>query len=170
MTHLFTIGYEGATPEAFDATLQSSGVERLVDLRAVAVSRRKGFSKTGLAARIEGHGIDYTHLRALGDPKPGRDAARAGQFSLFRTIYAQHLQSAEAQAALEELQSLAERQRLALLCFEADAAHCHRTMVALSVAKASELAIVHLKVELEPKSNGAAARTYDHPYQGLAAA
>lgn len=94
---LRTIGYEGATLEGFLAALRRSRVSLLIDVRAVAVSRRKGFSKTALAAALAEAGIGYLHLRDLGDPKPGREAARAGRMSEFRAIYSAHLRGAVAQ-------------------------------------------------------------------------
>ena len=66
---LATIGYEKATLDDVIGRLQAAGVELLIDVRAVAASRRAGFSKTLLAATLQAHGIDYLHLRALGTPK-----------------------------------------------------------------------------------------------------
>src|ERR1700751_6123716 len=94
---LATIGYEGASAEAFDATLENAGIELVVDVRAVAVSRRRGFSKSSLAARLEAAGLRYVHLRGLGDPKPGRDAARAGDLARFRAVFSAHLETEGAQ-------------------------------------------------------------------------
>src|SRR5262245_40249810 len=98
MQRIATIGYEGATPDAFDAALRAAGVEMLVDVRAVAVSRRKGFSKSALSQRTREGGRDYLHLRDLGDPKAGREAARAGQLNLFRQIFAAHMKTPPAAA------------------------------------------------------------------------
>ena len=69
---LATIGYEGASMQTFLSALQEAQVELLVDVRAVASSRRPGFSKTKLAANLAGKGIDYLHLRGLGTPADGR--------------------------------------------------------------------------------------------------
>src|SRR6476620_7368011 len=124
MTELLTIGYEGSTPEAFDAALTAAGVELVVDVRASAGSRRRGFAKPALSYRLSDAGIRYIHLRELGDPKPGRDAARAGRWSDFRSIFFAHLATPEAVDGLAQLSELAVRQRTALLCYEADAAQC----------------------------------------------
>jgi hypothetical protein len=72
---LFTIGYEGATLPEVIGRLRAAGVEVVVDVRAVAASRRAGFSKTVLRESLAAEGIGYEHVRALGTPKPGRDAA-----------------------------------------------------------------------------------------------
>jgi len=75
-------------------------------------------------------GIDYRHLRALGTPKPGRDAARKGRIAEMHAIYEDHLHDPEAQAQLAEAGEIAAARPAALLCYEADAAGCHRRIVA----------------------------------------
>ena len=79
MRVLATIGYERATLDDVIGRLKRAGVEIVLDVRAVAASRRAGFSKTLLSGSLKAAGIDYLHLRALGTPKPGRQAARAGR-------------------------------------------------------------------------------------------
>ena len=127
---VYTIGYEGTDIDRFVATLKAAGVERVADVRAVPISRKKGFSKKSLCSRLESEGIEYVHFVELGDPKPGRDAARAGQYALFHDIYSRHLDSAEAQASLQALMAAAEEKSTCLLCFEREPATCHRSIVA----------------------------------------
>ncbi|MBI3274723.1 MAG: DUF488 domain-containing protein, partial [Methylocystis sp.] len=130
MSIVYTIGYEGTDIDRLVATLKAVDVSVLADVRAVAVSRKKGFSKTALRARLEDEGITYLHFVGLGDPKPGREAARAGRFDEFRQIYSRHLASADAQTALLSLSKIAQNQAVCLLCFERDPRHCHRSIVA----------------------------------------
>jgi uncharacterized protein (DUF488 family) len=126
---IFTIGYEGTTMEAFLATLKAAGVERVIDVRALPLSRRPGFSKNILAATLADAGIGYVHLKALGTPKPGRDAAKRGDWRTMERIYADQLELPEAQAAAAQLRDLAADKISAVLCFEHDPRHCHRTML-----------------------------------------
>ena len=149
MQSITTIGYEGACPANFDAALAGAGVDLVVDVRAVAISRKAGFSKTALSERLRDRGLQYVHLRGLGDPKPGREAARAGDMALFRRIFGAHLATADAKADLARLQVLAATKTVALLCYEADAEGCHRSIVAKLVANAGNLSILHLTVEPE---------------------
>jgi uncharacterized protein (DUF488 family) len=130
MTKLYTIGYEGTGIDRFVATLKAAGVQLLADVRALPISRKKGFSKSKLRDRIEQEDMRYIHLGALGDPKPGRDAARAGRFDQFRKIYTKHLSQAEAQVCLRELAKLVEEYSTCLMCFERDPTECHRLIVA----------------------------------------
>ncbi len=127
---LATIGYERATLDDVIGRLKAAGVEIVIDVRAVAASRRAGFSKTLLGNSLNAAGIGYLHLRALGTPKPGRDAARAGRVAEMRDIFNAHLEEPQAQLALAEAAEVAAERRAALLCFEADAAGCHRAIVA----------------------------------------
>jgi uncharacterized protein (DUF488 family) len=127
---LATIGYEGRTVEEFVDALIAGGVALLVDVRAVASSRRPGFSKTALAGAVRDHGIDYLHLRPLGTPKSGREAARSGRIAEMRAIYEEHLESVEAQLALAQLIEASASRPAALLCYERDVADCHRNILA----------------------------------------
>ena len=127
---LRTIGYEAATQSAVIACLTAAGVKRLIDVRAIASSRRAGFSKTLLAASLAAAGIEYVHLRALGTPKAGRQAVRAGRPKEMHAIYDAHLAEPEAQLELARAAELAGERPSALLCLEADAANCHRRIVA----------------------------------------
>src|SRR5438270_13202478 len=97
---IFTIGYEGAALQDFVATLQHSCIQRLLDVRQLAQSRRRGFSKNALAAALAEVGISYTHLPQLGDPKPGREAARRGDIAAFQSIFEDHLELPQTKEAL----------------------------------------------------------------------
>lgn len=138
MTQIYTIGYEGTDIERFVQTLKIIGVEQLVDVRAIPISRKKGFSKNGLRERVEAAGVEYVHMSALGDPKPGREAARAGRFDEFRSIYTQHLQTTEAQDALAALRKMIRSKLTCLMCFERDPKECHRTIISEALPKATQ--------------------------------
>ena len=123
---LFTIGYEQTPSRAVLDELESAGVKLLVDVRAVAASRRAGFSKNQLAAGLKERGIGYLHLRGLGTPKEGREAARSGQFRTLHKIYDKHLKTAGAREELDELSALVKQAGpVCILCYERDHRHCH---------------------------------------------
>ena len=127
---LFTIGYEQQTLTDVIGRLKKARVSIVLDVRAVAASRRPGFSKSMLAATLAENGIDYIHLRQLGTPKEGRLAARAGKIGRMHEIFERHLQEPAAQLDLARAGEIAGEKRAALLCYEASAAHCHRAIVA----------------------------------------
>lgn len=143
---LMTIGYERASIEDFLATLRTAGVSVVVDIRELPISRKRGFAKTRLSEALDQHGIEYIHLRALGDPKPGREAARNGDFDRFRKIFAAHFRSDAAQTAFAELLEIAKKQSVCLLCYEREPKHCHRSIVAEKVRGELSTPINHLGV------------------------
>lgn len=126
---LATIGYERAELDDFIATLEACDIEVLVDIRDRAQSRRPGFSKSALSNALAGAGIEYLHLKELGDPKEGREAARNGDFDAFRQIYSAVMASDAAKGALVALEKLASHQNICLMCFERDQLQCHRKIV-----------------------------------------
>jgi uncharacterized protein (DUF488 family) len=130
MTTVYTIGYEGTDIDKIVATLHAVGVKVMADVRAVALSRKKGFSKNALRNRLEAEGIGYVHFVELGDPKPGREAAKAGHFDQFKRIYNAHLVGHPARAALDLLEETVQGAPVCMLCFERDPKTCHRTIVA----------------------------------------
>ena len=131
MKVLFTIGYEGLDSERLIAALKDAEVGTLADVRAVANSRKRGFSKTALRTSLEESGIGYAHARSLGTPKAGRQAARADDAALMRRIYCEEvLDTADGGLALDALAALAEAAPTCLLCVERDPALCHRRLLA----------------------------------------
>ena len=135
---IYTIGYEGATQAELIAALKTAGVERVIDVRAVPNSRKPGFSKNVLAAGLKDAGIDYVLLKALGTPPKGREAARKGRWDEMRRVYAAQLETPEAGADAARMTALAEEKPSALLCFERDPAHCHRTLLREAVMPKAE--------------------------------
>ena len=142
MQTLFTIGYQQAKPDAVLSELQRAKIDLLVDTRAVAASRRPGFSKRQLAAALDQAGIAYIHLQKLGTPAEGRQAARAGDFEALWRIYDKHIKTPEAQAALGELLALIKSgKRVCLLCYERDLNECHRSRIAALVKKRTRVKV-----------------------------
>lgn len=128
---LFTIGYEQSRPDAVLAALKKAKVRILVDIRAVAASRKPGFSKRALSAALDEAGIAYLHLQKLGTPADGRAAARAGRMDALWRIYEKHLKTPDAIEAMDELLSIVNSgKRVCLLCFEREPSHCHRSRIA----------------------------------------
>src|SRR3954453_18282475 len=128
---LFTIGYEQTPPQSVLDELERTGVKLLVDVRAVASSRRPGFSKNQLAAGLDERGIAYLHLRGLGTPKNGPEAARSGKFEELHRIYSKHLKTTQAREELDELSALVKKSGpVCILCYERDHQQCHRQWIA----------------------------------------
>lgn len=143
--NVFTIGYEGRSLGIFLADLRKYGVRLLVDVREAPISRKPGFSRSALAQALQSAGIGYQHIRALGCPRPIRDAHKQdGDWARYTLAFMKHLETQ--QPAVDELAKLCERQPTALLCYEADFNRCHRTYVARAVAERSGARTVHITV------------------------
>jgi uncharacterized protein (DUF488 family) len=143
---IFTAGYEGRSLEGFLDALRANGVTLLADVREAPISRKPGFSKSALAQTLQHAGIDYRHIRALGCPKPIRDAHKVdGDWARYTRRFMKHL-DAQA-AAVDELAKLCTERPTALLCYEANFHCCHRTYVARAVAARSGMQIRHLTAE-----------------------
>jgi uncharacterized protein (DUF488 family) len=139
---VWTIGYEGRTPDQLVADLRAAGVEAVVDVRELPLSRKRGFSKSSLAALLRASGIDYLGERRLGAPRVARHQLRdGGAWEPFATAYLAHLDGQE--GTLKELEAQARQRPTALLCFERDALACHRSLLTGRLARQGLLA-VHL--------------------------
>ncbi|UWQ42495.1 DUF488 domain-containing protein [Leisingera aquaemixtae] len=170
MHELYTIGYEGSSVDDLIATLRALNIEVLADVRELPLSRKKGLSKRKFAELLASSGIRYVHFRALGDPKAGRDAAKAGDFDKFEQVFLAHLNTEAAQLSLQELLEIAKVEKTCMMCFERCAIHCHRSYIA-DVAATEEFEIYNLVADrpAEYRKNGITIARYN-PRQGLAAA
>ena len=148
-TVLFSIGYEKALLKDFIATLSGAGVATLIDVRDRPISRRPGFSKRQLAAAIEGAGMGYVHLAALGTPPEGRLAGRRREWDRFWQIVEEKLACTEAELDLQQAAEIARAGPSCLLCYEADWHVCHRRRIAEILAERHDFAVRHLAVRAE---------------------
>lgn len=142
---LATIGYESAPQARVIETLKAAGIEVLIDVRAVAASRRAGFSKGLLSASLQDAGIEYIHLRELGTPKEGRMAARRGKTAEMREIFEAHMAEPGAQLQLAQAIEIARDRKTALLCYEADHRGCHRSIVVELMQNAADFRVENLE-------------------------
>lgn len=147
VTKLYTIGYEKVGQADFVAALRAAKVKTLVDVREVANSRRAGFSKKSLAAALDEAGIAYIHMKSLGTPKLGREAARKGDTPTMTRIFEAKLVEPESQLALAETADLAKRGRTCIMCLEHDWRGCHRAIVARHIEDEFGLTPEHLSPE-----------------------
>ena len=118
-----------------------------MDVREIANSRRAGFSKKSLAAALDEAGIAYIHMKPLGTPKLGREAARKGDTPTMTRIFEAKLVEPESQLALAETADLAKRGRTCIMCLEHDWHGCHRTIVARHIEDEFGITPEHLSPE-----------------------
>ncbi len=146
---IFTIGYEGATVTALTKTLVANGVKTLIDVRAVPLSRKAGFSKNKLASFLAEAGIHYVGLKGLGTPAVGRAAARKGNKAELVRIFGEHLHTEDAKRDMVEAIRISKSTPSCLLCFEHSPNCCHRLLVAEAMNETTHQKIIHLDVGLD---------------------
>ena len=144
---LYTIGYEGASIDGLVGALKAAGVARVLDIRYSPYSKRDEFSTDALAPSLAAYGIRYTHIKALGNPPAGREAARLAHHAAYREIMAGHLASVDGAAGLHQALAHAATEPVCLLCLERAARHCHRHIVADAMAARAGLEVQHLQID-----------------------
>ncbi|MCL7380847.1 DUF488 family protein [Streptomyces sp. 35G-GA-8] len=141
---LWSAGYEGRDIDSFVSSLLDNRIDVVADVRLTPISRKKGFSKTRLGQALAEAGIEYTHLRGLGNPKDNRAPFWEGRLDVGRARFRGVLRSEEAQTDLERLAEHARQSRVAVLCFEKDESRCHRQVVLETVRKRAAVPVIPL--------------------------
>ena len=140
---LYTFGYEGLDIDDFLERVQSAGVESIIDVRELPLSRKRGFSKSAFRQSLANAGIAYIHVAALGCPKDIRDRYKAdGNWIAYSRAFLDYLTSQG--AAVRHVAALSNATVACLVCFEADYTACHRTYVARAVRNVGGPAVMHL--------------------------
>jgi len=145
MLELMTVGYEGLSLQEFFGILEKCKVKTIIDVREMPLSRKKGFSKTSMAAELAKRGISYRHIQALGCPKPVRnDYRETGDWQAYTVRFMNYLQTQR--DVMQDLAEIIQNERCCLLCFEEDYNFCHRKYVAEGLAPLvpDQLKINHL--------------------------
>jgi uncharacterized protein (DUF488 family) len=132
---LVSIGYEGRTAEDLVAALLAANVGVVADVRLTPLSRKPGLSKRRLAEALNAAGIEYIHLRALGNPRDNREPFRNGRSAAGVDRFRELMQDSDSARWLDELAEMARRQKVAVLCFERDHDRCHRQVVTEEVIR-----------------------------------
>ncbi len=154
---VFTIGYEGLDIDAFMSLLAEHGIETVVDIRELPLSRKPGFSKKALANVLNLSGREYIHMVDLGCPKPVRDRYREdGNWKRYTDGFMKYIKTQD--DAIAALSSLVAASNCALLCFEADSNFCHRSMVANAVKDYCGARVTHIKAAAKTASPAASLR------------
>jgi uncharacterized protein (DUF488 family) len=131
MHTIYTVGHSTRTTEQFIVLLKAHGIEELVDVRAIPRSRyNPQFGTEELAASLQQAGIAYTHLGKLGGLRhASKDSVNLGwQNTSFRG-FADYMATPEFTSGLDELKSLAEQKKVAIMCAEAVPWRCHRSLI-----------------------------------------
>ncbi|WP_460147607.1 DUF488 domain-containing protein [Pseudomonas sp. H2_H03] len=148
--NLYTAGYEGLSLNAFIARLKQAGIDKVLDVREYPLSRKKGFSNNAFAQCLAAEGIAYEHSRALGCPKPIRKQYKEdGDWAAYACGFRAYIRTQG--TVLKALVCSTADQRICMVCYEADAAFCHRSLIAEAAQGLdSSLQTQHLPLRTEP--------------------
>lgn len=125
---IYTIGYEGRDIDEFINRLKNFKITRLIDVRQIPLSRKKGFSKSILSERLESENIEYLHFKSLGSPYDIRDKLKTdGNYISFFKSYSKYL--AKNMDAVAEIHGYITNGVNCLMCFERLPTKCHRLAV-----------------------------------------
>lgn len=142
-SRLYTLGYEGFDIESFVTRVVEAGIQTIVDVRELPLSRKRGFSKTAFAQALADAGVAYFHVPALGCPKDVRDRYKADRdWAAYTRDFLAYVATQD--ATVRELVKLSKATTSCLVCFEADYAACHRTYVARAARKLGGPVVMHL--------------------------
>ncbi|MGN8083296.1 DUF488 domain-containing protein [Variovorax sp. 22077] len=142
-SHLYTLGYEGFNIDTFIARIREIGVQLVLDVRELPLSRKKGFSKSSFRERLASADVAYLHAPTLGCPKPIRDRYRKdADWAEYTRAFLAYISGQE--KTTRELVKLSKTATTCLVCFEADYEMCHRTYVARAALKQGGLPVMHL--------------------------
>jgi uncharacterized protein (DUF488 family) len=126
-----TVGHSDHTFDWLARLLEENGVRQLVDVRKVPTSSRMPwFRGDALAQALPRAGVAYEHDPRLGGFRGARpDTPNAGWLVPAFRGYADHMDSDEFRAAIDDVEALATERRTAIMCAESDWTRCHRRLV-----------------------------------------
>ena len=130
----FTIGHSTRSLEELAALLKANGVERLVDVRTIPMSRMNPqFNRDTLPNSLAPHGIAYEHVASLGGRRPRQKDVPPEVNGFWENQgfhnYADYAMGAEFQAGLAHLRSRGARETCAVMCAESVWWQCHRRII-----------------------------------------
>lgn len=125
-------GYEGKEFSDLVKDCTDWGITTVVDVRLTPWSHKPGFTKAHLSQWLGMEGINYIHLKALGNPKSNRAGFTSSSLSEqmnAKQIYEKAMDNEQSRDALQYLADLSSREPVMLLCFEKNEGQCHRSVI-----------------------------------------
>lgn len=145
-SHLFTIGHSTRSSDEFIALLKAHGIDCVADVRSFPGSRRHPqFGQAALEAALGGAGIHYIHIVSLGGRRGRQDVPEHDTHWRNPAFanYADYTRTPAFRAGLDQLEALARKERVAIMCAEALWWRCHRRIIAEEAVK-DGLAVTHI--------------------------
>lgn len=129
---IWTIGHSNRAIDEFVALLQAHRITRLIDVRRFPASRAHPHFNSGpLADALAQRGLGYESVPELGGRRqPAPDSHNTAWRNQSFRGYADYMETAPFQAAIDRLAALAVHERIAIMCSEALWWRCHRALIA----------------------------------------
>lgn len=146
---IYTAGYEGLSIESFIARLKHAQIDKVLDVREYPLSRKPGFSKKAFAECLAAAGIAYEHCPPLGCPKPIRNRYKVdSDWGAYARDFRAYVRTQT--SLLQNLTVEAAKQRICMVCYEADPNFCHRSLIAEAAHELdTSLEAQHLPLKIE---------------------
>ena len=152
-SRVWTIGHSTRTADEFVSLLRSAKIDRLADIRTIPQSRRHPhFGRDALSSFLAGAGIQYRHFKDLGGlRKPRADSVNGAWKNQAFRGYADHMQTPEFAAAVDELLAFGDGGRVTVMCAEAVWWQCHRMLLSDALAaRAIEVQHILSSTSIQP--------------------
>lgn len=142
---LWTIGHSTRPLQEFLQLLAGYRLEAVADVRRFPGSRRyPQYAEAALSTTLREHGIAYRWLPALGGRRrPLPDSPNTAWRNESFRGYADHIDTLEFSAGLEELLEFSAQARTTLMCAELLWWRCHRALIA-DVLRVRGFEVVHI--------------------------
>jgi uncharacterized protein (DUF488 family) len=150
---IHTIGHSNQAMEVFLRLLSKNDIQVLVDVRSAPYSKfSPHFSKDNLKLELTAHGIGYRFAgEYLGGRPEDPDLYRNGVVPqghadyLSLVDYPAVAKTTRYREGIDKLLLLAETQRVAVMCSEADPEQCHRHHLIAQTLLESEVDVRHIR-------------------------
>lgn len=127
-TGIASIGYQGSSIDKFLERLIQGKVHRVVDVRRNPFSMKYPFSKSRLSDILSKVNIGYSHFPQLGISKDRRRGLSS--YSDYQALFRQYsTEIGDSNPYIDELFHLAEKEMIAIMCYEKDPRFCHRGVI-----------------------------------------
>ena len=126
---VYSIGYEKRSIDELTAILNKHNIVKVIDVRRIPFSRKKGFSKSELKQHLKEKNIEYISIIELGPTKSIRENISQNRtgWSKYKKDFRKYLKTNK-----DRIESLIREnftKNSCALCYERDHKRCHRSLL-----------------------------------------
>jgi len=142
---IYTIGHSTRPIDQFIAILKIYGIEEILDVRTIPKSRyNPQFNKKSLSEALKKNNIKYHQVELLGGLRHAKkDSENMGWRNASFRGYADYMQTPDFSKGLDELEKIAAKQTVAIMCAEVVPWRCHRSLIADALTR-QKIKVIHV--------------------------